>query len=57
MVHLALDHLLDLQLEHVDQKGHYLLDHLVVDHVQMMGLLEGHMDVSQILVDEVGVYH
>ena len=57
MVRLALDHLLDLPLEHVDQKGHHLLDHLVGDHAQMMDLLEGHMDVDQTLVDEVVVYH
>ena len=57
MVHLALDHLLVQLLEHVDQKEHRLLDRLVVDHAQMMGLLEGHKDVDQTLVDESVVYH
>ena len=57
MVHLALDHLLAQLLERVDQKEYHLLDRLVVDHAQMMGLLEGHMDVDQTFVDESVVYH
>lgn len=52
-----MDHLFDHPLDHADQKVHHPLDHLVGDHAQMRGLLWGHTDVDQTLVDEVEVYH
>ena len=47
---------MDLPLERVDRKEHHLLDHSAGDHAQMLGLLEGHTDVDQTLVDEEEVY-